>query len=190
VGEAVIFLGPPGAGKGTQAVRLGKEEGFTQLSTGNILRDHMARGTVLGQRVKPLYDRGELIPDDLMLPLVREALAEMPNPKVIFDGFPRTLAQAQALGQILQDLDIKLLGVLLVTAPMDELVRRLLERAQKEGRSDDNEETIRNRMNVYQEKTRPLVDHYRKTGSLKEVNGLGSMDGVYASIQVALGVKA
>lgn len=188
--EAVIFLGPPGAGKGTQAVRLAGEMGFKQLSTGDIIRSHIGRGTELGLKVKPLYDRGDLVPDELILPLVREELASMPDPKVIFDGFPRTIAQAEALDDILDDLNIHLLGVLLVTAPEVELIRRLLDRAQKEGRSDDNEDTIRNRLHVYTQKTQPLVDYYAKTGSLKEINGLGTPDSVYAAIQDALGVEA
>ena len=114
----------------------------------------------------------------------------MPDPRVIFDGFPRTLAQAEALDKLLQEQKIHLLGVLLVTAPEDELVKRLLGRAQQEGRSDDNEETIRARMQEYRQKTQPLVDYYLKTGSLKQINGLGAVDEVYRAIQEALGVSA
>lgn len=188
--EAVIFLGPPGAGKGTQAKRLASEMGFVQLSTGEILRSHKDRGTELGKIAGPLMDAGQLVPDDVVLGIVREELASMPNPRVIFDGFPRTLAQAEALDQIFKDLKFHLLGVLLVEAPRAELVKRLLNRAQQEGRSDDNEETIANRLEVYTQKTQPLVDYYAKTGSLKEVNGLGQVDKVYDAIQNALGVKA
>ncbi len=188
--EAVIFLGPPGAGKGTQAKRLASELGFKQLSTGEILRSHVARGTELGRLAKPLMDAGRLVPDEIILGLIGEELAAMPNPKVIFDGFPRTLAQAEALDRLLKERGIRLLGVLLVTAPQDELVRRLLGRAQQEGRSDDNEETIRARMVEYQQKTQPLVDYYLRSGSLREINGLGSVDQVYQAIQEALGVRA
>jgi len=187
--EAVIFLGPPGAGKGTQAKRLASEMGFKQLSTGDILRSHIARGTELGQKVKPILDRGDLVPDDLILALVHDEIAAMPNPKVIFDGFPRTKAQAEALDKLLTGLKTSLLGVLLVTAPEEELVKRLLNRAQQEGRSDDNEATVRNRLEVYKAQTQPLVDYYAKTGSLREINGLGTPDGVYQSIQSALGVE-
>lgn len=190
MGEAVIFLGPPGAGKGTQAKRLAMEMGFRQLSTGDILRSHVARGTELGQQVKPILDSGKLVTDDLILALVREEMATSATAKFIFDGFPRTLAQAEALDHLLADLKIKLLGVLLVDAPREELFKRLLNRAVQEGRSDDNQETIRKRLAEYDQKTRPLVDYYRKTGSLKSVNGLGTMEGVYASIQAALGVEA
>ncbi|GIW26301.1 adenylate kinase [Meiothermus sp.] len=188
--EAVIFLGPPGAGKGTQAKRLASQMGFKQLSTGDILRSHVARGTELGKLAKPLMDAGKLVPDEIILGLIGAELAAMQNPKVIFDGFPRTLAQAEALDKLLQEQHIRLLGVLLVTAPEDELVRRLLGRALEEGRSDDNEETIRARMAEYRQKTQPLVDYYKKTGSLKEINGLGKVDEVYRAIQEALGVKA
>jgi adenylate kinase len=166
------------------------EMGFRQLSTGDILRSHVARGTELGQQVKPILDSGKLVTDDLILALVREEMATSATAKFIFDGFPRTLAQAEALDHLLADLKIKLLGVLLVDAPREELFKRLLNRAVQEGRSDDNQETIRKRLAEYDQKTRPLVDYYRKTGSLKSVNGLGTMEGVYASIQAALGVKA
>lgn len=186
--EAVIFLGPPGAGKGTQAKRLASEMGFKQLSTGDILRSHVARGTELGKLAKPIMDAGKLVPDEIILGLIGAELAAMPDPRVIFDGFPRTLAQAEALDKLLQEQHIRLLGVLLVTAPEDELVRRLLGRALEEGRSDDNEETIRARMLEYRQKTQPLVDYYQKTGSLKEINGLGKVEEVFRAIQEALGL--
>ncbi|MDX2007061.1 MAG: adenylate kinase [Meiothermus sp.] len=188
--EAVIFLGPPGAGKGTQAKRLASELGFVQLSTGDMLRSHVSRGTELGQKVAPILERGDLVSDEIILALIQHELSTFANPKVIFDGFPRTLAQAEALDQLLTDNKIRLLGVLLVEAPREELVKRLLGRAQQEGRTDDNAETIANRLAVYTQKTQPLVDYYAKTGSLKEVNGLGKVDEVYAAIQDALGVKA
>lgn len=188
MGKAVIFLGPPGAGKGTQAKRLAAEMGFKQLSTGDILRSHVARNTLLGQQAKPIMDAGKLVPDEIILGLIAEELSAMPDPRVIFDGFPRTLAQAEALDKLLREQKIHLLGVLLVTAPEDELVKRLLGRAQQEGRTDDNEETIRARMAEYRQKTQPLVDYYLKTSSLKPVNGLGGVDQVYQTIQEALGL--
>jgi adenylate kinase len=186
MGEAVIFLGPPGAGKGTQAKRLAAERGYRQLSTGDILRSHIARGTELGQRVRPILDRGDLVPDELILELVKEEIAAMPIPRIIFDGFPRTHAQAEALDRLLKEMGVELRGVLLVDVPREELIQRLLGRAQAEGRSDDNEETIRKRLAVYEEKTRPLVDYYARTGSLRAIDGLGSMDEVYSRIQKAL----
>jgi adenylate kinase len=190
VAEAVIFLGPPGAGKGTQAKRLADELGFRQLSTGDILRSHVARGTELGRQAKPLMEAGKLVPDEVILGLIAEELAQMPDPKVIFDGFPRTLAQAEALDQLLVERQIRLLGVLLITVPEEELIRRLLGRALEEGRPDDNENTIRARMVEYYQKTQPLVEYYKKSGCLKEINGLGKVDEVYQAIQGALGVQA
>ena len=184
MGEAVIFLGPPGAGKGTQAARLAEELSFKKLSTGDILRDHVVRGTPLGLQVKPIMDRGDLVPDDLILALIREELAD----RVIFDGFPRTIPQAEALDRLLEETGTRLLGVVLVEAPEEELVRRLLKRAELEGRSDDNEETIRRRLQVYREKTEPLIQYYEKTGALRRVEGLGTPDEVYARIRAALGI--
>jgi adenylate kinase len=184
MGEAVIFLGPPGAGKGTQAARLAEELGFKKLSTGDILRDHVARGTPLGLQVKPIMERGDLVPDDLILALIREELAD----RVIFDGFPRTIPQAEALDRLLEETGTRLLGVVLVEVSEEELVRRMLKRAELEGRSDDNEETIRRRLQVYREKTEPLIQYYEKTGALRRVDGLGTPDEVYARIRAALGI--
>ncbi|MEN2982151.1 MAG: adenylate kinase [Thermus sp.] len=184
MGEAVIFLGPPGAGKGTQAARLSEELGFKKLSTGDILRDHVARGTPLGQQVKPIMDRGDLVPDELILALIREELAD----RVILDGFPRTLPQAEALDRLLAETGTRLLGVVLVEVPEEELVRRMLRRAELEGRSDDNEATIRRRLEVYGEKTAPLIQYYEKKGALKRVEGVGAPDEVYARIRAALGI--
>ena len=184
MGEAVIFLGPPGAGKGTQAARLAEELSFKKLSTGDILRDHVARGTPLGLQVKPIMDRGDLVPDDLILALIRKELAD----RVIFDGFPRTIPQAEALDRLLEETGTRLLGVVLVEVPEEELVRRMLKRAELEGRSDDNEETIRRRLQVYREKTEPLIQYYEKTGALRRVEGLGTPDEVYARIRAALGI--
>jgi len=183
MGEAVIFLGPPGAGKGTQAARLAEKLSFKKLSTGDILRDHVARGTPLGLQVKPIMDRGDLVPDDLILALIREELSD----RVIFDGFPRTISQAEALDRLLEETGTRLLGVVLVEVPEEELLRRLLKRAELEGRSDDNEETIRRRLQVYREKTEPLIQYYEKAGALRRVDGLGTPDEVYTRIRAALG---
>jgi adenylate kinase len=188
-GSAVIFLGPPGAGKGTQAKRLASEMGFKQLSTGDILRGHIARGTALGQKVASVMAQGQLVSDELILELIAEELAT-PNPQVIFDGFPRTLEQAQALDILLQEKKIRLLGVLLVEAPREALVERLLGRAAQENRPDDTAQVIQERLEVYAKQTQPLVAYYAKTGMLKEINGFGKMEDVYKSIQDALGVKA
>ncbi len=184
MGQALIFLGPPGAGKGTQAARLSQELGFKKLSTGDLLREHVARGTPIGLQAKPIMDRGDLVPDDLILALIREELAE----RVVLDGFPRTLAQAEALDRLFRETGTELLGVVLVEVPEEELLKRLLKRAELEGRSDDNEATIRRRLAVYREKTLPLVDYYGARGVLVRIHGLGTPDEVHARIREALGI--
>ncbi|MER3480633.1 MAG: adenylate kinase [Meiothermus sp.] len=185
-GDAVIFLGPPGAGKGTQAARLASELGYKKLSTGDLLREHVAGNTELGRLAKPIMERGDLVPDDLILAMVREELAGLEAPHVIFDGFPRTIAQARALDRLLAELGIRLKGVLLVDVGQEELIRRLLERARKEGRSDDNEATIRRRLEVYAQQTQPLVSYYQSTGALRHIEGLGTPDEVYGRVTGAL----
>ncbi len=186
MGEAVIFFGPPGAGKGTQASRLASERGYRKLSTGDILRDHVARGSELGRQVKPILESGGLVPDQLVLALIREELSGGKAPKVIFDGFPRTLAQAQALDQLLSEKQVALKGVLLLVVPQRELLNRLVKRAQLEGRTDDNESVIQRRLEVYEKDTAPLADYYRGAGKLMQIDGTGTQDQVFARIQGAL----
>lgn len=186
MGEAVIFFGPPGAGKGTQASRLAYERGYRKLSTGDILRDHVARGSELGRQVKPILESGGLVPDQLVLALIREELSGGKAPKVIFDGFPRTLAQAQALDQLLSEKQVVLKGVLLLVVPQRELLNRLVKRAQLEGRTDDNESVIQRRLEVYEKDTAPLADYYRGAGKLMQIDGTGTQDQVFARIQGAL----
>lgn len=180
----VIFLGPPGAGKGTQAERLSQEFGLVKISTGDILRDHIARGTELGQRVKDIMDRGQLVPDEVLTALIREKLAGMERVRVIFDGFPRNVAQARALDVLLEELSAPIIGVPLLEVPDEELIRRIVERGQNSGRSDDTEEVARQRQLVYREQTQPLIDYYG--ARVKVVNGLGSLDDVYGQITRAL----
>lgn len=180
----VIFLGPPGAGKGTQAERLSQEFGLVKISTGDILRDHIARGTDLGQRVKDIMDRGQLVPDEVLTALIREKLAGMDRVRVIFDGFPRNVAQARALDVLLEELSAPIIGVPLLEVPDEELIRRIVERGQNSGRSDDTEEVARQRQLVYREQTQPLIDYYG--ARVKVINGLGSLDDVYGQITRAL----
>ena len=187
----VLLMGPPGAGKGTQAARLAASRGLTKLSTGDMLRDHVKRGTELGQRAKSLMDEGVLVPDDLIIAMVREELAKMDPVRVLLDGFPRTTGQAQALDAMLKELGAPIDAVIVLSVDAEELVRRLMKRAAEEGRSDDNEDTIRTRMQVYQEQTRPLLDYYRAAGKLHRVNGVGTEDEVHQRIaQVLNGVSA
>src|SRR5688572_5457764 len=153
----LLVLGPPGAGKGTQARRLADERGIPQVATGDMLRAAMAAGTELGRRVKPIYDRGDLVPDDLVVALIRERLDEPDTARgFILDGFPRTIPQAEALDAMLDEIDRGIVCVLEFQLDPDEAVDRLLGRAEIEGRSDDTPEAIRNRMGVYRDQTEPL----------------------------------
>jgi len=189
--SVVLLMGPPGAGKGTQAGLLAKARGLTKLSTGDMLRDHVRRGTELGRRAKSLMDEGVLVPDELIIAMVREELMGMDPVRVLLDGFPRTTGQARALDDLLKELGAPIDAVVVLSVDSEELVRRLMGRAAAEGRSDDNEDTIRTRMQVYQEQTRPLLDYYRAAGKLHRVNGVGSEDEVFARIaQVLDGVNA
>lgn len=172
--SVVLLMGPPGAGKGTQAALLAESRGLTKLSTGDMLRDNVKRGTELGMRAKSLMDEGVLVPDDLIIAMVRTELDKMERVRVLLDGFPRTTGQAEALDELLAEERAPIDAVVVLSVDSEELVRRLMGRAAAEGRSDDNEDTIRTRMQVYQEQTRPLLDYYRAAGKLHRVDGVGS----------------
>lgn len=186
--KVVIFLGPPGAGKGTQAERLAREQGLTKISTGEILRDHVSRGTELGRQVRPILDAGQLVPDDILIALIRDRLAGMEPVRVIFDGFPRTCAQAEALDMLLEELGAPVTAVPLLEVPDELLIERIVERGRQAAargepvRSDDTEEVARRRQQVYREQTQPLIDYYAARGHLRHVDGVGPMDEVYGRI--------
>jgi adenylate kinase len=183
----LLLLGPPGAGKGTQAERLVRALGIPQVSTGDMLRAAVKAGSPVGQRAKAFMDRGDLVPDEVVIGVAEERLRQPDAAKgFILDGFPRTAAQAEALDAMLGRLGVALERCVALRVDEDELVERLLRRAELEGRSDDNEETIRNRMRVYREKTQPLIDYYAGRGVLAEVDGEGTMDEVAARIEEAL----
>ncbi len=175
----LVFLGPPGVGKGTQGLRLAEANGWPLISTGDILREAVTQGTPLGREAKALMDQGSLVSDDVMIGLVRERTAEPDAQKgFILDGFPRTVTQADALAGILRERGQVLDVVLSLAAPADEVVRRMLAR----GRSDDTEATARRRLVVYDEQTAPLIEYYRRLGQLREVDGLGTMDAVHEGL--------
>lgn len=184
--EIVLLMGPPGAGKGTQAVKLARARSLLKLSTGDMLRDHVKRGTELGQQAKAIMDAGQLVSDEIVIGMVRAEINGLNPVRLLFDGFPRTPAQADALDNLLKEFNTGITGVVLLEVNEDELVERLLERAQKEGRSDDTEEVIRERMKVYKSSTQPVVDYYEKRSKLRRVDGIGSVEEVFARISEVL----
>ena len=184
--EVVLLMGPPGAGKGTQASKLAEARDLRKLSTGDMLRSHVARGTDLGRKAKGIMDAGELVPDDLIIAMVETELEPMRPVRALLDGFPRTPGQAEALDALLSKEGASLTAAIALQVDDDELVRRLSGRAADEGRSDDNEATVRNRMDVYRRQTQPLLDYYAERGKLHRIDGMGSMDEVFERIDGVL----
>jgi adenylate kinase len=183
----LLLLGPPGAGKGTQAQLLVERLGVPQVSTGDMLRAAVAAGSAVGRQAKSYMDAGKLVPDAVVIGVAEERLGRPDAKKgFILDGFPRTAAQAEALDRMLPKLGCSLERCVALTVDEDELVKRLLRRAALEGRSDDNEASIRTRMHEYRAKTEPLIAYYRKRGTLREVNGLGEIEEVARRIAQAL----
>ena len=183
----ILLLGAPGAGKGTQAAMLIERLGIPHISTGDMLRAAVAEGSEVGLRAKAVMDAGKLVSDEIVIAIAEERLGQPDAQKgFVLDGFPRTLAQAEALDQTLEKLGTPLQCCLAITVDTEAVVQRLLKRAEIEGRADDNEETIRERMRVYDEQTAPLLDHYRGTGLLADVDGMGSMEEVSERLEKAL----
>jgi adenylate kinase len=186
----LLLIAPPGGGKGTQGHQLALDFGVPHISTGELLRDHVARSTSLGKRVTPYLDRGDLIPDDLILGLVQDRLT---NPVVlegfVLDGFPRTLDQALAGYEWASEKGLTLSAVIHLTVSEAELVRRLLERGRETGRSDDTEDTIRHRLALYRRSTDPLLDFYRDRQILVDVDGSGPIPEVTRLIRETLAAK-
>lgn len=180
--EVVLLMGPPGAGKGTQAQRLSAARGLKQLSTGDILRANVSQGTELGRQAKAFMDAGDLVPDHLIIDMVRNELAGLESRGVLFDGYPRNPAQARQLDELLGELGAELTAAVALDVDFDEVVRRLLQRAVEQGRSDDTEETVRYRLDVYREQTQPLLDYYDQAGKLRRVDGIGSIEDVEARL--------
>ena len=184
-GARVVLLGPPGAGKGTQGQVLCQHLGVPAISTGDMLREAVAEGTPLGNKVQGIMASGALVDDATMADVVRERLAKPDAGRgYLLDGYPRTLAQAETLAGILRDAAQELDAVLLVDVPEDELVRRALLR----GRADDQEEVIRERLRVYREKTAPLIGYYRERGLLREIDGNRPIEDVTAGMLGLFGV--
>ena len=182
-----VILGPPGAGKGTQAKRISVEAGIPHIATGDMLREAMERKTEMGVRIKPTYDAGDLVPDDLMIELIRERLS-VPDTSdgFILDGFPRTVAQAEALDRMLEEIDRELLAVLYFQVPDELAVERLHVRSLQEGRTDDTPEIIRHRLEVFHKSTEPVVEYYRSKGILVGIHAERPIDAVFAEVQEVL----
>lgn len=183
----IVLLGPPGAGKGTQAAAIVRDLGIPHISTGDMLRAAVKAGTEIGLKAKAVMDAGELVSDEIVIRIAEERLSqEDAKNGFLLDGFPRTLSQAEALEGILDRLGTKLDCCLALTVDTEAIVKRLLKRAEIEGRADDNEETIRERMRVYERETAPLLDFYRERNLLIEVSGMGTVEEVGERIREAL----
>jgi adenylate kinase len=183
----LLLLGPPGAGKGTQARLLVEALGVPQISTGDMLREAVASGSDVGNAARALMDAGRLVSDEIVIGVTEQRLRQPDAARgFILDGFPRTAQQAKALDGLLAKLGARLERCVRIRVDEEELVKRLLRRAELEGRSDDNERAIRTRMEEYRRKTEPLVEHYRAAGVLAEVDGMGDVEQVAKRIQEAL----
>jgi adenylate kinase len=187
----LILFGPPGAGKGTQAQKLVAEQGFVQLSTGDMLRAARASGSDLGKRVAAIMDSGALVSDAIVIELIEDAMdAKKGAPGFIFDGFPRTLAQAKALDELLAKRGAKIDRVIRLEVDEGALLARITKRFAESGRADDNPESFKVRLKAYGDQTAPLVPYYRDQGKLAGVDGMAAIEVVAAAISNALDIKA
>ena len=180
----IVIFGAPGSGKGTQSDLLIEQYGLGHISTGDVLRNEIKNGTELGKTAQGFIDNGQLIPDDLMVSILAKKYDEFGrgHKGVIFDGFPRTIPQAEALKQMLGERGDKVAAMIELDVPEDELMTRLIKRGQDSGRADDNEETIKKRLVVYHSQTQPLIEWYKKEGLHHHINGLGSLERIFADI--------
>lgn len=180
----IVIFGAPGSGKGTQSDKMIAKYGFKHISTGDVLRNEIKNGTELGKTAKGYIDNGQLIPDDLMVNILASVYDSFgkEHEGVIFDGFPRTIPQAEALKKMLAERGHKVAAMIELDVPGDELMKRLILRGKQSGRSDDNEDTIKKRLTVYHNQTAPLIDWYEKEGIHHHINGLGDLDRIFADI--------
>ena len=187
----LVLFGGPGSGKGTQSARLIDNYGLYHISTGELLRDHIKRETPIGKTANEYISKGQLIPDDLMISIIEDVLDREAKDKkgVIFDGFPRTIPQAEALAELLKKRGSDIHAVVGLEVPDEELTTRLLKRAEESGRSDDNPETIKKRLEVYHSQTHPLRQHYIGQNKYIPIKGTGSVDEIFHSIKNGLKEK-
>ena len=181
----IVIFGAPGSGKGTQSDLLIEHYGLGHISTGDVLREEIKKGTELGKTAQSYIDKGNLIPDDLMVSILAGVYDSFGrgHKGVIFDGFPRTIPQAEALKKMLEERGDKVAAMIELDVPEDELMKRLILRGQQSGRADDNEETIKKRLVVYHSQTQPLIEWYKKEGLHHHINGLGTLERIFADIQ-------
>ena len=179
----IVIFGAPGSGKGTQSERIVEKYGINHISTGDVLRAEIKNGTELGKTAKGYIDQGQLIPDELMIDILASVFDSFKYSKgVIFDGFPRTIAQAEALKKMLAERGQDVSVMVDLDVPEEELMVRLIKRGKDSGRADDNEETIKKRLHVYHSQTAPLIDWYKNEKKYQHINGLGTMEGIFAEI--------
>jgi len=179
----IVLFGPPGSGKGTQSDKIVEKYKLAHLSTGDILREEVKNQTETGKKAKAIMDKGELVSDSIVVEaLENKTKTKLDAPGIVFDGFPRTIPQAGMLDEMLDKYKIKIDLVIAIDVNEEELMKRLLGRAAVLGRSDDNEATIHNRIEVYKNQTLPLFEHYKKQGKLHQVAGVGSIDDIFGSI--------
>lgn len=179
----IVIFGAPGSGKGTQSERIVEKYGINHISTGDVLRAEIKNGTELGKTAKGYIDQGQLIPDELMIDILASVFDSFEDSKgVIFDGFPRTIAQAEALKKMLVERGQDVSVMVDLDVPEEELMVRLIKRGKDSGRADDNEETIKKRLHVYHSQTAPLIDWYKNEKKYQHINGLGTMEGIFAEI--------
>lgn len=180
----ILIFGPPGSGKGTQSVRLAEKFNLMHLSTGDMLRAEIAAGTELGKKMSSIMSKGELVPDEVVIEMIAVKIDAAKNKAgFLFDGFPRTVAQTEALEKMLNKRKMKIDSMLVLDVDHDELVKRLILRADQSGRPDDKDPAvIENRIDVYKSKTEPIIDYCRKKGIYKPVNGVGTIDDIFARL--------
>ena len=179
----IVIFGAPGSGKGTQSERIVEKYGINHISTGDVWRAEIKNGTELGKTAKGYIDQGQLIPDELMIDILASVFDSFKDSKgVIFDGFPRTIAQAEALKKMLAERGQDVSVMVDLDVPEEELMVRLIKRGKDSGRADDNEETIKKRLHVYHSQTAPLIDWYKNEKKYQHINGLGTMEGIFAEI--------
>ena len=181
----IVIFGAPGAGKGTQSDFIVEKFGLTHISTGDLLRKEIKDETELGKRIKSIMDAGQLVSDDIVIEMMDNAIAR-DTKGILFDGFPRTVAQAEVLDKLIAKHGRTLTCMIRLDVPREELIHRMLERAKVSGRSDDNEETIKNRLVEYENKTLPVADYYNKQGKEVKVNGLGDIKRISEDIAKAI----